>query len=231
MNFLIQNCMWFDVPVCSSCICATSAVRSSSGSPNSGDRSGSGYGYRQTIGGTGCHYKREGFVFFYLKHALIFFFKLSDFIYRSGTVNLNTVNSKFHLIRSYCEIFFYYFPNISCLKCTVNSNFHLIRSKTLLRNDLEITVLNLYLDKLDEYDLMHEYDLIRVWYKYTVVQWLEWLIAKQVIWVQSLVKSLIFLKILFCWVHIISRELWEKLKHSTDSNHLLCCCCCIRVFL
>ena len=24
-------------------------------------------------------------------------------IYRSGTVNLNTVNSKFHLIRSYCE--------------------------------------------------------------------------------------------------------------------------------
>ena len=36
--------------------------------------------------------------------------------YRSGTVNSNTVNSKFHLIRSYCEIFFYHFPNISRLK-------------------------------------------------------------------------------------------------------------------
>ena len=64
--------------------------------------------------------------------------------YRSGTVNSNTVNSKFHLIRSYYEIFFYHFPNISCLKCTVNSNFHLIRSKTLLTNDFELTVPNLY---------------------------------------------------------------------------------------
>ena len=60
--------------------------------------------------------------------------------YRSGTVNSNTVNSKFHLIRSYCVIFFYHFPNISCLKCTVNSNFHLIQSKTLLTNDFELTV-------------------------------------------------------------------------------------------
>ena len=59
--------------------------------------------------------------------------------YRSGTVN-----SKFHLIRSYCEIFSYHFPAISCLKCTVNSNFHLIRSKTLLTNDFELTVPNLY---------------------------------------------------------------------------------------
>ena len=64
--------------------------------------------------------------------------------YRSGTVNSNTVNSNFHLIRSYCEIFFYHFPNISCLKCTVNSKFHLIRSKTLLTNDFELTVPNLY---------------------------------------------------------------------------------------
>ena len=64
-------------------------------------------------------------------------------IYRSGTVNSNTVNSKFHLIRSYWEIFFYHFPNISCLECTVNSNFHLIRSKTLLTNDFELTVPNL----------------------------------------------------------------------------------------
>ena len=65
--------------------------------------------------------------------------------YRSGTVNSNTVNSKFHLIRSYREILFYHFPNISCLKCTVNSNFHLIRSKTLPTNDFELTVPNLYL--------------------------------------------------------------------------------------
>ena len=63
---------------------------------------------------------------------------------RSGTVNSNTVNSKFHLIRSYCEIFFYHFANISCLKCTVNSNFHLIRSKTLPTNDFELTVPDLY---------------------------------------------------------------------------------------
>ena len=60
--------------------------------------------------------------------------------YRSETVNLNTVNSKFRLIQSYCEIFFYNFPNIPCLKCTVNSNFHLIRSKTLPTNDFELTV-------------------------------------------------------------------------------------------
>ena len=65
--------------------------------------------------------------------------------YRSGTVNSNTVNSKFRLIRSYCEIFFYHFPNISCLKCTVNSNFHLIRSKTLLNDDFELTVYDLYI--------------------------------------------------------------------------------------
>ena len=66
------------------------------------------------------------------------------YIYRSGTVNSNTVNSKFHLLRSYYEIFFYHFSNISCLKCTVNSNFHLIRSKTLPTNDFELTVPNLY---------------------------------------------------------------------------------------
>ena len=64
--------------------------------------------------------------------------------YRSGMVNSNTVNSKFYLIRSYCEICFYDFPNIPCLKCTVNSNFHLIRSKTLLTNDFELTVPDLY---------------------------------------------------------------------------------------
>ena len=64
--------------------------------------------------------------------------------YRSGRVNSNMVNSKFHLIRSYWEIFVYNCLNISCLKCTVNSNFHLIRSKTLPTNDFELTVPDLY---------------------------------------------------------------------------------------
>ena len=69
--------------------------------------------------------------------------QLSQSRYRSGTVNSNTVNSKFHLIRSYCAIFFYNFSNISCLKYTVNSNFHLIRSKILPTDDFELTVPNL----------------------------------------------------------------------------------------
>ena len=54
------------------------------------------------------------------------------------------IRTRFNLIRSYCEIFFYHFLNISCLKCTVNSNFHLIRSKILPTNDFELTVPNLY---------------------------------------------------------------------------------------
>ena len=78
----------------------------------------------------------ECFLVFHLHAVLVDFFVK----YRSETVNSNTVNSKFHLIRSYCEIFFYNFPNIPCLKCTVNSNFHLIRSKTLPMNDFELTV-------------------------------------------------------------------------------------------
>ena len=69
-------------------------------------------------------------------------FQISE--YRSGTVNSNTVNLKFHFIQSYCEIFFTRLPKISCLiKCTVNLKFHLIRSKTLLTNDFELTVPNL----------------------------------------------------------------------------------------
>ena len=55
-------------------------------------------------------------------------------------------NSKFHLIQSYCEIFFYHFPYISCLKYTVNSNFPLILSKTLLMNDFKLTIPNLYIN-------------------------------------------------------------------------------------
>ena len=64
----------------------------------------------------------------------------NKYMYRSATVNLNMVNSKFHLIQSYCEIFVYNCPNISCIKYTVNLNFHLIRSKTLLMNDFKFTV-------------------------------------------------------------------------------------------
>ena len=59
-------------------------------------------------------------------HQLVFKLKISHFpnhccltYYRSGTVNSNTVNSKFHLIRSFFEIFAII---ISCLKCMVNSN-------------------------------------------------------------------------------------------------------------
>ena len=49
--------------------------------------------------------------------------------YRSGTVNSNTVNLKFHLIRIFCKVSVNIFSIILCLKCTVNSNFHLIHSK------------------------------------------------------------------------------------------------------
>ena len=66
--------------------------------------------------------------------------------YRSGTVNSNTVNSKFHLIRIIYEISVNIFSIISCSKCTVNSNFYLIQSKTLPANDFELTVSNLYCD-------------------------------------------------------------------------------------
>ena len=59
------------------------------------------------------------------------------------------VNLKFHLIQSYCELFFYHFPNIPCLKYTVNSNFNLIRSKTLPMNDFELTVPDLYQQKVE----------------------------------------------------------------------------------
>ena len=52
---------------------------------------------------------------------------------------------KFHLIRRYCEIYNYHWPNTSCLKYTVNSNFYLIRSKTLPTNDFELTVPDLYI--------------------------------------------------------------------------------------
>ena len=44
---------------------------------------------------------------------------ITETYYRSGTVNSNMVNSKFHLIRSYFE---YLARIISCLRCTVNLN-------------------------------------------------------------------------------------------------------------
>ena len=62
---------------------------------------------------------------------------------RTGTVNSNTVHSKFHFIRSFCGMFCYHFPIISCLKCTVNLYFHLSRRKSLSTNDFELTVSNL----------------------------------------------------------------------------------------
>ena len=65
--------------------------------------------------------------------------------YRLGTVKSNTVNSKFHFIRSFYEIFYCNFPITSCLKCAVNSSFHLIQSKFLPTNDFELTVPNLYI--------------------------------------------------------------------------------------
>ena len=61
-------------------------------------------------------------------------------------VNSNMVNSKFHLIQSFYEVTVNSFPIISCLKYTVNPNFHLIRSKTLLTNDFELTVPDLYVE-------------------------------------------------------------------------------------
>ena len=67
--------------------------------------------------------------------------------YRSGMVNSNTVNSKFHLNRSFCEMFSYDFPNISCLKCTVNLYLCLLRRKSLPMNDFELTVPDLYITK------------------------------------------------------------------------------------
>ena len=67
--------------------------------------------------------------------------------YRSGTVNSNTVNSKFYFIQTFCEMFSYHFSIISCLKCIVNSCFHLFRMKSLSMNDFELTVLDLYQDQ------------------------------------------------------------------------------------
>ena len=69
-----------------------------------------------------------------LKHSLL---------RTTGQVRLiRTVNSKFHLIRSFCEIFSYHFLIISCLKFMVNSN--LIRRNSLPTNDFKLTVPNLY---------------------------------------------------------------------------------------
>ena len=64
--------------------------------------------------------------------------------YRLSTVNSNTVNSKFHFIRSFCEMFSYHFPIISCLKCMINLYFHSFRRKSLPMNDFELTVPDLY---------------------------------------------------------------------------------------
>ena len=46
----------------------------------------------------------------------------------------------------------------------------------------------------------------------SLVKWLEWLTAKQEIWVQFLVKSLIFFVKPFCWIRLIRWELSKKLE-------------------
>ena len=103
--------------------------------------------------------------------------------YRSGTVISNMVNSNFHLIRSYCEIFFYHFPNISCLKCTVNSNFHLIWSKTLLTNDFQLTVPNLYTQGNEEQlhfpsERVKKRNFVKIRLQYLLTDLVKWWIAK-----------------------------------------------------
>ena len=70
--------------------------------------------------------------------------------YRSGTINSNTVNSKFHLIRSFFEIFAK-IAIISCLKCMVNFNmvnlkFH--QFKVNLTGDwFEVSLLRIVISK------------------------------------------------------------------------------------
>ena len=78
-------------------------------------------------------------------YPIFIFMKITTGYYRSGTINSIMVNSKFHFIQSFCDIYVKCFPMISCLKCTVNSNFHLIRSKILPKIDFELTV-QLYAD-------------------------------------------------------------------------------------
>ena len=70
--------------------------------------------------------------------------KLSDLYYSSDMVNSNMINSKFHFIQSFCEVFTKCFPIISCLKCTVNLYFYLFRKQFLSTNDFELTVPDLY---------------------------------------------------------------------------------------
>ena len=84
-------------------------------------------------------------------------------IYRSGKVISGTVNSNFHFIQSFCEMFSYHFPFISCLKCAVYSYFHLFRWKSLPTNDFELTVPDLYLftrKNRETYILTHHFTFI-----------------------------------------------------------------------
>ena len=53
-------------------------------------------------------------------------------MYRSDTVNSNTVNSKFHFVRSFCEMFSYHFM--------FNFYFHLFQRKSLPMKDFELIV-------------------------------------------------------------------------------------------
>ena len=61
-------------------------------------------------------------------------------------LNLNMVNSKFHLIQNFGQTVFATLVLSSYVENTqLNTEFHLFRRNTLLMNDFEFTMPNLYL--------------------------------------------------------------------------------------
>ena len=122
--------------------------------------------------------------------------------YRSGVVNSNTVNLKFHLIRSYYEISFYHFPNIPCLKCTVKSNFHLIRSKTLLTNVFKLTVPDLYFIHGTLHVLLTRMAKLTV--RFGCITWQKWCVCQ----ISRTLKT-------------VSETLWKNNKKCQTSLHKL----------
>ena len=88
--------------------------------------------------------------------------------YRSGMINLNMVNSKFHLIQSFFE-FFCQVPIISCLKCTVNLN---------------MVYSNMVISKFHKFKV----NLTVVWFKVSVI----WSIISKFVVIQSNSKFLLW---------------------------------------
>ena len=74
-----------------------------------------GYGSAHPTGMHTCY------VFVHLITFIVEYYYGLLWKYRSGMVNSNTINSKFHLIRSYCE-YLARILSFHVLKCTVNSN-------------------------------------------------------------------------------------------------------------